>query len=159
VTDAFEAWLVSLGGEVSADARSFIQQIFDEHGPVPRHEAVRIGRDRQLAFAREAVARVAHDVEATTTLEPPPFEYRDDQGSIRLACWGEYASSTIAGLTPAQVTVEVASFMQEAVMEDLHTVWPECRAHRTGLDASLSSDRAAWICRAGAHVVADIGRL
>jgi hypothetical protein len=53
----------------------------------------------------------------------------------------------------------VADFVQDEVMEDLHGVWPQCRDHRVGLHPSLSAERAVWACRAGAHDVADVGKL
>lgn len=159
MTNAFDDWVASLGGSVSAEGRAFLRRVFDQHGPVAPEQAERLGHDHQLAFAREAVALLSRDVSVTTSVEPPPFEYRDEDGSIRLAFWGRYATTPIYGLSQAAVTVEVADFMQDEVMEDLHGVWPECREHRTGLHPTLSSDRATWVCRAGAHVVADIGQL
>ena len=122
-------------------------------------EARRIGHRHQLAFAQDAVALVARDISMTTNTDPPPFEYRDEGGSIRLAFWGRFATTPISGLTQAAVAVEVADFMQGEVMEDVHGAWPLCRDHGVGLHPALSSERAAWTCRAGAHAVADIGQL
>jgi hypothetical protein len=159
VRSAFDDWVASLGGSVSAEAREFLRRVFDEHGPVSSEEARRIGHHHQLAFAQEAVALVARDISMTTNADPPPFEYRDEGGSIRLAFLGQYAMTPISGLTQAGFTVEVADFMQGEVMEDLHGAWPLCRDHGVGLHPSLSSQRAAWMCRTGAHVVAEIGQL
>lgn len=159
MTDTFENWVASLGGEVSADAQVFLRRLFQERGPVPLEQAQRLGLDHQIELARKAAALVAHDIASTTDIEPPPFEYRHEDGSIRLAFWGQYASSAILGLSQAAVTVEVAGFMQDEVMEDLHGVWPECSEHGNGLHPTLSVDRAEWVCRTGAHAVADIGQL
>ena len=102
---------------------------------------------------------LGQDVAATTDLEPPSFGYRDEDGSVRLSLWGIYATSPLDGLTQVQVTVEVAEFMQDEVMEYLHGVWPECREHRMGLHPAVSGDKALWECRAGAHQVTNIGQL
>ena len=155
---AFDDWVATLGGSVSPEARAFLCHVFDEHGPVSSEEAGRIGHDHQLALTQEAVARVARDIATTTTVDPPPFEFRDENGSIRVAFWGRYATTPISGLTQAAVTVEVADFMQGEVMEDLHRVWPKCDDHGVGLHPSLSSERAVWMCRTGAHAVARIGQ-
>lgn len=155
----FDDWTASLGGSVSAEGMSFLRRVFDGHGPVSRDEAVRIGREHQLALAREAVGLLGHDIAATTELAPPSFEYRDEDGSIRMSVWGRYARTPICGLSQAHVAVEVADFVQEEVTEDLHAVWPECHHHRVGLHPSRMGDRAVWMCRAGAHVVTDIGKL
>ena len=68
--------------------------MFDQDGRLDRDAAERIFRAHQLALAREAVELVWHDVRATIELEPPPFEYRDEDGSIRLAFRGQYCDGT-----------------------------------------------------------------
>jgi plasmid stability protein len=71
VRSAFDDWVASLGGSVSAEAREFLRRVFDEHGPVSSEEARRIGHHHQLAFAQEAVALVARDISMTTNADPP----------------------------------------------------------------------------------------
>jgi hypothetical protein len=159
VTSTFDEWTASLGGNVSPEARSFLQGVFDERGPISRDEAERIGHDHQVALARKAVGLLGHDIAATTELTAPSFEYREEDGSIRLSIWGSYATDPIFGLSQAHVTVEVADFVHEEVIDGLHALWPECHQHRVGLHPSLAADRAVWICHAGAHEVADIGKL
>jgi hypothetical protein len=159
VTSTFDDWVATLGGSVSPEARAFLRHVFDEHGPVSSEEAGRLGHQHQLALTREAVALVARDIATTTTVDPPPFEFRDEDGSIHLAFWGQYATTPISGLNQAAVSVEVADFMQGEVMEDLHGIWPKCREHAVGMHPSLSSERAVWMCRTGVHAVAQIGQL
>jgi hypothetical protein len=159
VSIAFDEWVASLGGSVSSEGRQLLRRIFDEYGPVSPEQAARIGREDQVALARGAVRLVGHDISATTDQEAPPFEYQDDGAGVRLAYWGRSAATTLAALTQPKMTVEVADFMQDEVMEDVHGAWPECASHGVGLHPALASDRAAWICRAGNHVVAEIGRL
>ena len=112
-----------------------------------------------VALARDAVARFGHDVRATTNLEPPPFEHRDEDGGIRLAYWGQYATMWLLGTTAPEIAVEVADFMQGEVMEELHAAWPECTTHRIGLHPELVLGQASWVCRAGGHVMSEIGNL
>jgi hypothetical protein len=164
VAVAFEEWLLSLGSDywsLDPDNMERLRDVFDEHGPVAHEELLRIIHDHVLPLAREAAALVARDIAATTDVEPPRFEYRDEyeSGSIRVAYWGRYATTTILGLTQPEVTVEIADFMQEEVMVDVGGVWPMCVDHRVGLHPLLQSGRATWFCRAGSHVAAEIGRL
>lgn len=156
---SFDDWVASFGDSVSAGGRTFLRAVFDEQGPVSPDEAQRLGHAHQLACAREAVTLLGRDISATSGLEPPLFEYRDEGDAIRLCHRGQYATTPISGLTQAEVTVEVADFIQGEVMEDLHRPWPECREHGTGLHPTLSSDHAAWACRSGPHVIADIGQI
>jgi hypothetical protein len=159
VTSGFNDWVACLAGSVSPDAKELLRQVFDEHGPVPAEQVDQIGREHQLAWARVALALIGQDIAATTSLQAPPFEYRDEHGSVRLAFWGQDAPSPVYGFSQAVVIVEVADFIQGEVMEDLHAAWPQCRYHHAGLHPSLASNRAAWLCRCGGHVVAAIGKL
>ena len=159
VTNAFDEWAASLGSVSLADARAWLRRVFDEHGPISPEQLQWIGRDDQLAFARVAVRLVGHDITATTNREAPPFEYRDEDCSIRIAYWGQYARSPVFGLTQAQVIVEVADFMHDEVTEDVRGVWPECRRHQVGLHPTLTPSGPAWLCRVGGHAVADVGEL
>lgn len=122
VADDFDAWVRSLPGTVSAEGMVFLREVFDAHGPVSIEEAERIGHEHQAALARVAVGLVGHDITTTTDQEAPPFEYRDDDAGFRLAYWGRFATTTLSALTQPEVTVEVADFMQDEVMEDVHCV-------------------------------------
>ncbi len=112
MTNAFDEWAAHLGS-MSVEVRARMRQVFDEHGPVSPEQLEQIWSDDQLVFARVAVRLVGHDITATTDREAPPFEYRDEDGGIPIAYWGQYATSPVFGLTQAEVTVEVADFMQD----------------------------------------------
>jgi hypothetical protein len=155
----FDGWVASLGGSMTPEARTLLRRIFDQHGPVSSRDVERIGHEHQVALARVAAELVGRDIAATTDQQVPPFEYRDEHGAVRVAFWGRYATTTIAGLTQQEVTVQVAEFMQEEVMRNLQRTWPRCPEHRAGLHPSRESERAAWTCRAGGHVVAAVGEL
>lgn len=155
----FDSWVASLGASMTPEARTVLRRIFDQHGPVSSRHVERIGQDYQAGLAREAVKSLGRDIAATTDEEAPPFECRYEEGAVRVAFWGRYATMTVTGLTQQDVTVEVAGFMQEEVMRDLHRTWPGCPDHRAGLHLSLGSDRAEWRCRTGGHVVAAVGDL
>ncbi len=159
MTTAFDDWLASFGGDVSAEGKKSLRQVFDQHGPVSPEQAERIGREHQVALARVAVTLVGHDIAATTGQQAPPFDYREDETGIRLAYCGQPASTTLSALTQPEMTVEVTEFMQDEVMEDLHRAWPECPQHRSGLHPSSEPNEPVWLCRAGGHVVAAIGAL
>ncbi len=159
VSIAFDDWLASFGGDVSAEGREMLRQVFDQHGPVSPEQAERIGRERLVALARVAVTLVGYDIAATTDQQAPPFDYREEETAIRVACRGQPASTTLFALTQPEMTVEVAEFMQDEVMEDLHRAWPECPQHKAGLHPSSEPNEAVWLCRAGGHVVAAVGAL
>jgi hypothetical protein len=159
VVSTFDSWVASLGGSMTPEARTLLRRIFDQHGPVSSRDVERIGQEHQVALARVAVDLVGRDITATTDQEVPPFECRYEKGALRVAFWGRYATTTIAGLTQQEVTVEVAEFLQEEFMRDLARTWPGCPDHRAGLHPSADSGRAAWTCRAGGHVVAAVGEL
>ena len=58
-----------------------------------------------------------------------------------------------------KVLVEVADFMQDQVIEDLHSPWPVCRLHDKGGHAQLVDRQPVWACRFGSHTIAAIGQL
>jgi hypothetical protein len=117
-------------------------------------------RDRQHRFAREAVELVAADVGASTRLPPPSWEYRNEEGgAIRVAYWGQFATMTLMGVTREEVLVEVADFIQDEVIEDLHSPWPVCQVHNKGGYAQLVDRQPMWFCRFGSHAIAAIGQL
>ena len=62
-------------------------------------------------------------------------------------------------LEAAGVMAEVADFMQDEIVEDLHTGWPMCTQHAVGAYAHVTDGQAVWFCRTHRHVVAPIGRL
>jgi hypothetical protein len=155
----FDTWVASLGASMTTEARTLLRRIFDQHGPVSSRDVERIGQEHQVALARVAVDLVGRDIAATTDQEVPPFECRYEEGAVRVAFRGRLSTTTIAGLTQQEVTVQVAEFMQEEVMADLQRTWPGCPDHRAGLHPSRESERAAWTCRAAGHVVAAVGEL
>jgi hypothetical protein len=117
-------------------------------------------RDRRLQFAREAVELVAADVGAGTRLPPPSSGFRiEEDGAIRVAYWGQFATMTLMGVTREELLVEVADFMQDEVIEDLHSPWPVCHIHDKGGYAQLVDRQPVWYCRFGSHTIAAIGAL
>lgn len=117
-------------------------------------------RGRQFQFAREAVELVAADISASTRELPPSWECRiEDDGAIRVAYFGQFATTPLMGSTREEVLVEVADFMQDEVIEDLHSPWPVCPAHDKGGYAQLVDRQPLWFCRFGSHAIAPIGRL
>jgi hypothetical protein len=141
------------------EARTLLRRIFDQHGPVSSGQVERLGYEHQVALARVAVDLVGRDIAATTDQQAPPFEHRAEEGAVRVAFWGRYATTTVVGLTQEEVTVQLAGFLQEEVMRDQRRTWPECADHRAGLHPSRESGRAVWMCRTGDHVVAAVGEL
>jgi hypothetical protein len=62
-------------------------------------------------------------------------------------------------VTREELLVEVADFMQDQVIEDLHSPWPVCRVHDKGGYAQFVDRRPVWFCRFGSHTIAAIGQL
>jgi hypothetical protein len=114
----------------------------------------------QLDSAREAVALVGSDIVASTSLAPPSWEFRiEDAGSVRVAYFSHFATTPLIGINREDVVVEVADFIQDEVIEDLHSPWPVCPDHETGTYAQIVDGEAVWYCRFGGHAVAAIGQL
>ena len=153
--ERFEEWVASVAprdpsdpGELAPGAMQFLREIFDERGPVPPEDVELAQLERQIELARATVELVGGDLRASTNLQPPPFEYRIDDGGVRVAYWGRYATSTIMAITVPHVVAEVADFMQEEIVEDLHAAWPVCPAHQLGAYSDLADGRAVWYSHA-----------
>jgi hypothetical protein len=164
--ERFQAWVASQApqdppdaGELADGAMEFLREIFDERGPVPVEDVERAGQERQIGLARVAVELLGADLGASTNLQAPPFEHRIDDGAVRVAYCGRYASMTIMAMSAPHVVAEVADFMQEEIVEDLHAAWPVCPAHQLGTYAQVVDGRAVWYCRNHQHAVAAIGQL
>jgi hypothetical protein len=166
MAERFQEWVASLAvqdpydpGELAPGAMEFLQQIFDGRGPVPVEDVERARQERQIELARAAVELLGLDLRASTNLQPPPFEHRIDDGAVRVAYWGRYASITIMAMSAPHVAAEIADFMQEQIIEDLHAAWPMCPAHQLGSYTEIVDGRAVWYCRKHQHIVAAIGQL
>jgi hypothetical protein len=164
--DRFHAWVASVApqdpsdpGELAAGGMDFLREIFDERGPVPAEDVELARQVRQIELARAAVESLGADLGASTSLRPPPFEYRMDGGEVRVAYWGRHATVTITAMSAPHVVAEVADFMQDEIVEDLHAAWPVCPDHQLGTYAEIVDERAVWFCRKHQHVVAAIGQL
>lgn len=166
----FEQWVGSLAetaenefdraGVFEPGTVEFLGEIFEVHGAVSENELRRLWLVRQVDLARTAVALVGADLRATTEKPPPPFDFQAEaDAGIRLAYWGQYASSTVMGITAAAVTAEVADFIQEQVMEDLNAAWPTCPQHNFGLYVRSDTNPADWFCRRYGHSAGAIGDL
>lgn len=167
VVDEFQAWVASLGladpsdpGDLVAGAMDFLREVFENRGPVTFEVVTEAAWERQVALARAAVELISRDLRATTDLPAPPFEHRAEPDSgVRVSYWGSYASTTVTAVRATEVTAEIADFMQDEIVEDLHTGWPMCPEHAVGAYAQVSDGQAVWFCRAHQHVVAPIGGL
>jgi hypothetical protein len=62
----------------------------------------------------------------------------------------------VVGRTQEQVTVEMANFMHSEVIEDLPSVWPGCRQHRT--KAMINDANRACATAPAAHRLAGLPR-
>ena len=119
-----------------------------------------VARQLQLAHARVATELVGADIASSTDMPAPSWDYRiEEGGAFRLAHFSHFATSPVMGIDREDVIVEVADFMQDEVIEDLHSPWPVCPDHDTGTYAQVVEGKAAWYCRFGSHAVAAIGQL
>ena len=123
---AFDGRVATLGDDLSSSAMAWLHDVFKEHGAISGARLSGLGGEHQLRLARIAFDLVGHDMAATAGLDPPSFEFADEEGSLRRAFRGHYSPSLLIGLTQSESSVEVADFVQEDVMEDPHQVWPEC---------------------------------
>jgi hypothetical protein len=166
MAERFQEWVVSLApqdpsdpDELAPGVMELLREIFDVRGPVPVEDVELARQERQTELVRAAVELLGADLGASTDLQPPPFEYRIDDGDVRVAYWGRYASITIMAVSAAHVVAEVADFMQEEIVEDLHAAWPTCHSHQLGTYAEIVDGRPVWYCRKHQHAVAAIGQL
>jgi hypothetical protein len=164
----FEAWLPTVLVEDPLDPTGFwpegmielAQGVFDTQGTVAVDRFWSFVRERQIEHAALAVTRFGDDLVATTDLERPSFEYRlEDVWGPRVAYFGSYASTPLMAVTEAEVIREVSDFMQDEVIEDLHSPWPTCPMHSGAVLARVQDGVAVWLCRTGDHAQSEIGRL
>jgi hypothetical protein len=66
---------------------------------------------------------------------------------------------TLMGVAREEVLVEVADFMQDEVIEDLHSPWPVWQIRNKGRYAQLVDRQPVWYGRFGSHTIAAIGQL
>jgi hypothetical protein len=147
-------------GELPVGAIEFLTNVFETKGAVPSAELDALWVGRQLELAHAAFSMVMADYQVTTEFTAPSFEYRiEDGNAIRPAYRGQYATMPITHITAAYVTFEVAEFVQDEVMEELHRAWPTCPQHGFGLHARTGLEHPDWYCRTYHHSVGTIGQL
>jgi hypothetical protein len=167
VADSFDEWMSVIEPPDELDPtgvpprgkREFLRAIFDEHGALGADQVRARWIERQLELARDAAELFAADVRATTDIEPPSFEFRTESDGVRVAYRGSYATTAVMAITAPEVICEVSDFMQDEVVEDLHSGWPMCPEHAVGAYPGVVEDGAVWYCRKFQHIVAPIGRL
>ena len=119
-----------------------------------------VARQLQLDNVRLATELVGADIASSTDLPAPSWEYRiEDDGAVRVGCFNHFAPMTLLAIELAEVIAEVADFIQDEIIEDLHSPWPVCPDHETGTYAQVVENEAVWHCRFGGHAVATIGQL
>lgn len=79
---------------------------------------------------------------------------------IRIFYNASYRMPAVIRVDDPQLTVEVADYLQDYVLEggERYHVWPMCQDHGYGLHPRLHEGRPRWWCSRG-HSVAEIGAL
>jgi hypothetical protein len=171
-TEDFARWYHSLVDDESRTNRSdrdrtalerWFRELYDTEGPVSKELAVERFLSPFVAVAKASVEAVLGDIERTTALRPTVvvdtpgdtlrIEYRSEDGS------SGYQSPSMLAFDATEALAEVADYLQDFVMDDLHGAWPECFEHAVGAHAEIHDDAPVWWCRAGSHSIGGIGSL
>ena len=166
----FEAWYESLEivhGDYLDQAeterrRTFLHRwlhaFYAAHGPLTMDlVGIALVLD-QVQLATEDVKIVLADLARTTNLQPDVV-VDDYEGGVRVSFNGSYTAPSVWEWENPDALAEVADYLQEHVVEELHTAWPTCPEHGFGLHAEVHGQTAVWWCRYRNHTVARVGHL
>jgi hypothetical protein len=113
----FERWLRTVTrnplapaddpGEISPEARAWLQHLFDSAGPVRRDVAVREALAHQLALAEAAVIAVVNDLERTTDLRPGISVATSTENGIRIVINGGWTVPSMFAMAMPTAVAEV----------------------------------------------------
>ncbi len=81
---------------------------------------------------------------------------------VRISCDGEFSThdnGRMLAFGQPQALLEVATTVQDLLMQKYWTAWPECPEHQRALLAERGMPVPVWACRTGPHAVAPIGSL
>jgi hypothetical protein len=169
VGDELDVWIQSVAYPALGEIRSrpdyaiWLQEVFDDAGPVDEDRLLVLRLRRRLGLTRLAVALLREDV--SVGLEPVPgIEVEVSGNAVEVSCDGESSPNYpggILGVTSDIVTLETADCVQDGLILGRHVTWPLCPRpeHRSPLDPQLRNGVPVWQCNGGKHVVCDIGKL
>ena len=134
--DEFDLWLGTVLVEDEIDPSGVwpdgmievAKQIFEGRGAISPAEFWPAVVQQQVSLAERAVLLFGDDLTRTTDRTRPSFDCRleDQTAGIRIAYFGQYATNPLMEVLPAQITCEVADFLQAEVVEDLWSGWRPC---------------------------------
>lgn len=117
----------------------------------------------RLGWAWRAAQLVKHD----RFLDEEDLDAVDKAEAFPLSAWLDRVpvissrgkQLQVTQTAEAEITCEVARFLQSQIRIRLQADWPLCPSHRATLDVRLESDAAVWYCQNSTHTVAPVGRL
>ncbi|SNT00428.1 hypothetical protein SAMN04488107_4618 [Geodermatophilus saharensis] len=141
-------------GEIGGvDWGDWLHPLFTTQGAVSGPEVRRLSAAAQQAAAEAAGRRVAADVARTTGRVVAVTPVAGDHG-LRIACDGQLSDHDSGGffsIGDEEAACEVASLVQDVLVDRLWAAWPLCPEHEYGLRADIIDRKATWLCRRGRH--------
>lgn len=164
-----EAWisdsvLPDFGSQVAYDAVSlaWFRELHATHGPLTGEELWTAAASHQFELAKDAVLAVYADLSATVTDRALAIAPEIQGFVVRISCDGAFSDhdgGRMLAFGRPQALLEVATTVQDLLMEKYWMAWPECPQHERALLAERGIPAPVWACRTGPHVVAPIGSL
>lgn len=158
-----EAVLRDFGPQVAYDdvARAWFEHLHGQQGPLTGEALWTAAAHHQFELAKDAVLAIYADLSATITDRRLIIAPEIAGFVVRISCDGsfsEHDGGRMLAFGQPQALIEVATTVQDLLMNKYWTAWPECPEHGRALLAERG-DLPMWACRTGPHAVAPIGRL
>ncbi|MCU0311696.1 MAG: hypothetical protein MUE36_12245 [Acidimicrobiales bacterium] len=165
---AFERWLNDIDAGSSIDgpdsgtldpaSRRWLEDYFEQEGPVSSDIVKAAATAHQLSLAREATAAVVADLRRTTPLRPEVVVDFWDGDRVRISINRGYRTPSMDTMDRAEAYAQVADYFQGELAQE-SGMWPTCDRHDTGAHPEVRDDSGVWWCRKGEHPIAPIGEL
>ncbi|MFH8574629.1 hypothetical protein OHB11_02200 [Streptomyces zaomyceticus] len=138
------------------DTLAFLRTAFARNGAMPTLYFAEFLGEHRRTHAERAVTALLGQVRRDTGRAfdiPVRYEWPAEREATGQVTVGH---EPIHGIGAVGIAVEAAEGVQCHLADRDRLVWPLCPTHRTGTRATRTAAGAAWVCRAGAHVVASL---
>jgi len=167
-----------------AAAKARERQVRQRTATPPTHEEL-----EAIARAEAALRLVVQDIEATTTIRASSRIQRyvdwvaerpgnplalmiaggaqhdvdmaeDEDDGVVVACyWDGHAFALNGDQPPAEMVADIASQLQDDVIDEVWGAWPACPGHVHPMALDTVEGVAVWVCPSDATVVVQVGQL
>ncbi|MBM7774276.1 hypothetical protein JOD54_004480 [Actinokineospora baliensis] len=126
--------------------RPWLEAVFDSHGSAPAWYVEELAGQRRRELVAELVPVVLDQAESALGHRPEMIVAGNTVGHEQV--WA---------VTREPALVAIADAVQSLIASRDRVVWPVCPRHLVGQHPELREGLAVWVCRAGDHVVNQIG--